>query len=222
MSGNRKAAEDFIIKNIAQIAPGSPNEQMYIDMFKSMSDKQFSEFIHGLKDGKNILPFIIPNMQDYSIDVKRNIDHARKLGHEMFKRIWVVSPESGQKYLTPHKHLVYKLPVRRQAQILVKKVSIPKDNHTVDYLTGQPTGESKGAKISYVELQILNAIGMDKSIEELIKLRGGDTKGFNAMNTLINRNGVVSQKEVEPFTEGVKSTQVLKAYLTSAHLESDL
>lgn len=222
MPNNRKAAEKFIIENIDRIAPGSPNTQMYKDLFERMSDEEFGEFIRDIGTGNKILNFIIPNLQNYKIDVKRNIEHAEELGHQFFKRIWLTSPETGQRYLTTHKHLVYKLPVRRQAQVLIKKISIPKDNHTVDMMSGQPAGDSKGGKISYVELQILNALGLEDSIVEMIKLRGGDVKGFNAMNTLISRTGGVTQKEVEPYTEGVRSTQVLKVYLTSAHLESDL
>lgn len=221
MAGNRKAAEDFIIEYIDKILPGSPNTQMYRNMFAKMSDKQFDDFMFKIGTGEQILTLITPNMTNYRISVKNNIEIAKSLGHDFFKRIWITS-NNGQKYLTPYKHLVYKLPVRRQAQLLVKKKSIPKDNHTVDMMTGQPTGDSKGGKISYVELQILNALTLDESVEELVKLRGGDIKGFNAMNTMINRTGAVSQKEIEPYTGKVKSTQVFKAYLTAAHLENTL
>lgn len=222
MAKNRKAAEAFILKYIDKMMPGSPNTQMYQDMFKDMSDKDFDKWINDIGTGHENLIIVAPNMAEYKMDVKRNLDIAEELGHEFFQRIWVQPEDGSPKYLTPNKHLVYKLPVRRQAQVLVKKISIPKDNHTVDYLTGQPTGDSKGGKISYVELQILAAKGLDSSINELIKIRGGDDGAFKAMNTLISRNGDVSQEEVLPYATGVKSTEILKAYLTSAHLESDL
>ncbi len=221
MAKNRKAAEAFILKYIEKLLPNSPNTKMYQDMFAKMSDTEFDKWINNVGTGAEDLIIVAPNLADYRLNVERNLEIADELGHEFFQRIWVTA-DDGTRYLTPNKHLVYKLPVRRQAQLLVKKISIPKDNNTVDVLTGQATGDSKGAKISYVELQILAAKGLDKSLNELVKLRGGDAGGFKAMNTLISRNGEVSQEEVEPYTTGVESNATFKAYLTSAHLESDL
>lgn len=221
MAKNRKAAQDFILKYVEKLLPGGQNVKMYEDYFASMSDKEFDAWISRLGNGEEILAVVVPPMSDIKMDVVRNLKLAKELGHEFFQRVWLVAPD-GSKYLTPKKHLVYKLPIRRQAQLLIKKISIPKDNNTIDYRTGQPTGDSKGGKVSYMELQMLSAQGLDNTVTELIKYRGGDVQGFRAMNTVIGRTGRVSQAEIEPYAGGVKSTQVLRAYLTAAHLESDL
>ena len=42
---NRKAAEDFIIKYIDRILPDGKNKQIYVEMFKNMSDENFDVFI---------------------------------------------------------------------------------------------------------------------------------------------------------------------------------
>ena len=222
MAKNRKAAEQFILKYVERILPGSPNTQFYKDFFAKMSDKEFDEWITKVGKGDENLILNVPNMTDIRIDVARNIEIGKELGHSFFKRIWIKPRNGGPKYLSPLPHLVYKLPVRRQAQLLTKKISIPRDNNTVDTTTNQPTGESKGAKISYVELQILSALGLDSSIVELIKYRGGDVQSFHAMKTLIARNGTVNRQELKPFEGKVTSTETLKALLTAAHLESDL
>lgn len=222
MAKNRKAAEQFILKYIERILPGSPNTKFYKDFFSKMNDKDFDNWINKIGSGDDSLILVVPNMSDHRIDVARNIEIGKELGHSFFKRIWITPRDGGPKYLTPKAHLVYKLPIRRQAQLLTKKISIPKDNNTVDLTTNQPTGDSKGAKISYVELQILSALGLEASIVELIKYRGGDDQAFHAMNTLISRNGSVSMQELKPFEGTVTATETFKAYLVAAHLESDL
>jgi hypothetical protein len=114
------------------------------------------------------------------------------------------------------------LPVRRASQLLIKKISVPDDSRTVDALTGQPTGESKGAKLSYPELQVCAAMGLDNSMVELMKYRGGDNKGLIAFNAMLSRYGRVNLKSVEPYASGVESTKTLKTFLTSMMLRSTL
>lgn len=222
MPKNRKAAEEYIIKYIDKLLPNSPNAQMYKDLFAKMSDNEFDKFMRNIASGEETLCIVAPNMMSYKLDITRNLALAKELGHDFFKRIWLRPKDGGPKYLTPKKHLVYKLPLRRQAQLLIKKISIPKDNNTVDIMTGQPTGDSKGGKVSYMELQILSAMGLNNSIKELVKIRGGDEKGFHAFNTLINRQGSASLKEIDPYSGTTRSTETLRALLISAHLDADL
>jgi hypothetical protein len=65
-------------------------------------------------------------------------------------------------------------------------------------------------------------MGLKSSIRELVKLRGGDLGGKNAMNTMLIKTGEVSQQDVEPYTTGVKSVQVLKNYFKAIHIASTL
>lgn len=222
MAKNRKKAEAFILEYIEKLLPGSPNQQMYREFFDKMSDAQFDAWISKVGSGEEIMALIAPNMSDQRLDVGRNLRIAKELGHEFFKRVWRTPENGGPAYLSRHKHLVYKVPIRRQAQLLVKKISIPSDNNVIDTMTGQPTGRSKGGKVSYMELQVLSAHGLDKAVTELIKYRGGDEKGFQAMNTLIARQGEVSSEQVAPYAGGVKSNRTFRNLLLCAHLESDL
>ena len=64
--------------------------------------------------------------------------------------------------------IVY-LPIRVQQQLISKKISIPKDNNHVDFYTGQATGPiSKGARVSYPEVNMLLAMGLNKTVEEMM------------------------------------------------------
>jgi hypothetical protein len=186
-----------------------------------MSDSEFEDWVKGLEQCTQQVSVIVPNFSKHQIDVDRNFDVAAKWGHDYFQRIWMMGPD-GSYYLTPKKYLVYDLPLRRQAQHLIKKISIPEDNKSVDDLTGQPTGKSKGSKLSYPQLQVMAALGLDHSITELMKVRGGDIKAFNASNTIIAKTGTVSQAEIEPYAGGVESTKTLSAILVAMHLSNTL
>jgi len=220
---NRKGTQDFIISYINKLTePDTTNGEMYQSLFDLMDDDAFGEFMAKLESGEVRLSITSPNFGKAKLDTVRNMEIAKELGHEFFQRIWVPSENGNPTYLTPVPYMVVDLPVKRQAQVLSKKIQIPEDNNSVDDFTGQPTGKSKGSRISYPELQVLAAIGLNEGLTEMMKFRGGDEKGFNAMNTIIDRTGTVSLKSIEKYASGVKSTHTLKSFLTSCHLKNTL
>lgn len=222
MIKNRKNTEEFIIAFINKLLPGSKNVSIYKDLFSSMTDEDFDVFMDDLESGKSRLAIIAPNLSDVNISIDRNLDIAKELGHNFFEKIWMEDPNGGPNYLSNKAYLVVDLPIRRQAQLLIKKISIPEDNKSIDHMSGQPTGDSKGSKISYPELQILASLELDNSIVEFMKYRGGDLDGFTAMNDSISRTGGVSIDALSKFGTKVKSTQTLSTILTGMHLRNTL
>lgn len=222
MTKDRKGAEAFILQYIDELLPGSDNVKIYKDLFASMSDEDFDEFMQAIDRGEKNLALIAPNLTSPALSVERNHEIARKLGHNFYQRIWIEGVGDTPTYLTPIPYMVVKLPLRRQAQLLVKKISIPADNNSVDDFTGQPTGKSKGSKMSYPETIILAANNLDNTLNEFLKFRGGDLKGFAAMNKSIAKTGGVSIKVIEPYSSGVESTRYLKTLLNSMHLQTTL
>jgi hypothetical protein len=219
---NRKAATEFILKYIEKILPKSENTKYLSDMLNGMSDTKFDMYMKKLESGEEIIPLTVPILTDDKTDTTRNIAIAKELGHEFFQKIWWFDESTGTTYLSNEKYLVVDLPLRRQIQILQKKISIPDDNKHVDELSGQPSGVSYAAKITYPEMQAIHAQGMDKTIEELIKYRGGDEKGFNAMNRSIVKTGGVSLAAIKPYSSNVKSTQTVSVFLKAMHLDNNL
>lgn len=220
--GKRQATEAFILKYIEKLMPGSDNTQLYQDLFTSMDDEQFDQFIQALEKEETTLAVIAPNFGKVKLMVERNLALAQELGHNFFERLWIKPDDNSPAFLTPKEYLVMDLPLRRQAQVLVKKISIPEDNQSVDDLTGQPSGKSEAAKISYPETQVLAALNLDKTLNELLKYRGGDTQGFNAMNDSFSRTGGASQEAIKHLAGGVKSTQTLHTILLAMHLSNTL
>lgn len=217
---NRKQAEEFILEFMKDIDPSMYNYEKYKNIFKDMDDKDFDEYMRKIRDKKASLVIFKP-MYKANITVENNLKVADKYGIKLFERLKIIN-DNKMSYMTDIEYLILKLPYRRQSQNLVKKINIPKDNKVIDELTFQPTGDSKGAKISFPELQVLIGMGLENTIEELIKYRGGDKNGFMYYNTAFMKFGRVSLKSLSYFSSGVKSTKLLKIYLLGMHIKSSL
>lgn len=223
MAGNRKEAEKIIIDMVEAILPGGGNKEVYENFFAKMSDKDFDSWMEDLNSGRE-RPFIyVPNLGKVKISTERNFAIAKKIGHNFFERIWIDEKDPNRpKYLTNVPYIILELPVRRQSQLLVKKISVPENNKSIDQVSGQAAGDSRSARISYPELQFLMGMNLPNSLLEFMKFRGGDKGGFNAMNRTISADGTVTLRSINHLSTGVESTKTLSAYLTAMHLRNTL
>lgn len=222
MAKNRKAAQEFWLKYIRKISQDESNYIRYKDMFESMNDKQFDDYVNQVRLGKKFTVIITPNFAKDHPSVESNLAIGKELGHNFFEKIWIEGKGDRPTYLTPIPFLVVDVPVRRAAQSLQKKISVPDNMRVIDTLTGQPTGESQGAKISHPELQVCVAMGLEKSMVELMKNRGGDVKGYAALRAFMSNYGQARLSNLQMFSSGVESKRLLNSYLTAAMLRSNL
>lgn len=222
MAGNRKAAEEFILKYIGKILPTSENVAYYTEKFASMSDAQFDTMMDNIENHGFVLPLIAPNLSKDKLDTSRNIKIGEELGHTFFERLKLTDDASGVTYTTPLPYMIVDLPIRRQVQTLSKKMAVPENNNVRDELTDQATGPSKGSGLSFPETQVLVALGMDDLIEELIKVRGGDEAAFNKMNKDIIQTGESSLSDIRLLGTRAKATDTLSAILKGMHLDNNL
>ena len=220
--GNRKEAENFIYDFINSLSPGNLVVGIYKKLFGSMSDETFDKYMDDFEKEKKYLVFISPNFGEHNLSTERNLDIADKLGYNFFQQIWFGQKGDIPAYLTPEENLIMDVPIRRASQLLTKKIRVPEHNQTVDFLTNQPTGESKRSKISAPELKILATMNIDPAITELIKYRGGDARGYAALNGMLSRYGKANLNTLNNFADGVGSTKTLKSYLTAMHLNTTL
>lgn len=223
MAHNRAAAELSIINDIEAILPGSENGKYYRAKFSKMDNAAFNAFMERIQKQEEILTIVVPNWdRAMRLDVTRNLNLGELWGHPFYERIWLDDGDGTAPYLSNHPYLIIDLPMRRQAQLLEKKISVAEDNKSVDDFTGQPTGKSKGSKISYPEMQLLAAAGLEKSTIEFIKFRGGDVKGYAALMDSIGASGGVSMSAIADQAGGVVATQTLRTLLASMHLGSTI
>lgn len=218
----RQRTEDFIIKYIEKIAPGIGNKEIYQKFFSNLSNTQFYDFMNKLEKEEINLAIFIPNSKANVVSIENNLKLAKELGYKFFSKLLISGKKDLPDHMTPVEYLILDLPFRRASQIISKKIKIPKSNRIVDSLSGQPTGISKGAKISYPELLILASMGLDNSIKEMISIRGGDNKAFLVYNNFIDKYGKVTLNSLENFKSIVKSTSTLKTFLTAMHIKTTL
>lgn len=217
----RQSATKEIHDLLFEILPYEESVGLVVNMLNRKTDAEFTQYLEDLTNGKETLPLIAPNAVGPQLSVERNLKVADKIGHTFFERIWMTD-DTGNRYLSNDEYLIIDLPVKRMAQLISKKISIPEDNNTIDDLTGQPTGKSKGGKVTYPEVQILAALGLTETLTEFMKYRGGDEAGFRAMNASIENTGGVSLGAIEPYAGGVTATKTLNIYLTGMHLSNTL
>ena len=219
---NRAKAESLILKLMQEIEPTGYNVSQYKKILSTMSDKDFHAYMQGLQDGTQCLVAFKPLYEAKGITVENNFKVAKKYGLNFFERLVFTGDPSVPDHKTAIEFLVVDLPYRRQSQTVVKGVSVPEHNNTIDQLTYQATGDSKGAKISYPEMQVMMGMGLTKSLEELVQYRGGDRGGFNAYNAMFMRYGSANLKTLSQFSTGVESTRTVKTYLASINLTTTL
>lgn len=218
MATNRKAAEESILKELEMLSPGCIDVALYKERFAKMNDKAFHEFMLRLESGEEWITLTVPNNGKNNMDLERNRKLADLWGVKFHQRLWYPAQGKSPAYLTPIEFLVLPQFVRVASQRLAKKASIPKKQRPINPLTGQVTGEAKGAAISQPELRLLLGMGMEKTALELMKDRGGDQGAGMALYSSLMRHGRVSQDAIKPFATGVKSTDTVRAYFMSAHI----
>ncbi len=228
---SRQEVTAFIVDAIAGIIPGdSYNAELTKQRLDAMSDTEFDEYIRALakpeteeaRSTQEILPFYSPNLKDPRITMDSLMAVADKIGHPFFERLWLTDPQTGVVFLTPQKYLVLDMTVRRQAQMLTKKSSIPENARHVDEMSGQVTGKSKGSKISFPELQSQLAQGLEQTLVEEIKVRGGSRTAQVEFDRQLIEHGEASLEDVTESGEVTNSTSTVATLYRGMMIDTNL
>lgn len=216
----RAKVEKAILDFLDLWVPNTGNRELYIEKFKKMSDKQFQKMMEDFREGKDVLRAVVPNFRKAKITVEHNFNVAKTINHDFLEQCWLTSDKTGIEYLTPQKYMVVSLPLRRQSQLLTKKIAIPKDNNSVDLLTGQPTRGSKGSAITAPEAQILNSLGLESTLTELMSIRGGNRAAMDAFDQSIYLTGVGDDVAAANAGGTAKSNETFAMYLRGMHISN--
>ncbi len=171
-----------VVKDIGRLTPGDDsNMKMLETHLRGLSAKDFEALVRswlppkesGL-DQQNVIPLYEPMFGKGKLTIENNLKVAKQIGHQFYHRLRLTNPNTGRVHMTATRHLVADGLIKRQIQLQSKKESVPKDDRVIDEVTGQVTGESKGSKISFPELQALGAQNLVQSIQETMTIRGGN------------------------------------------------
>ncbi len=218
----RKETEAIILKWVNEIDPSGENGKLQQSFFDRMSDEQFTIWMEAIRDGKDTVSMLSPNLdKNRKMSIANNLRVADMMGVQLFQRVWVTDPVSGEEWLTPIKYLVCHVPVRRQIQTRENKMAVPKNNETLDELTDQVTGASGKSSISSPEMLVLVSAGLNRTVEEFMKVRGGDQKALRYTDRAILETGGVSLDQVSKLGSRAKSTSVLATFLRGMHFDTN-
>jgi len=220
VNAKRKQATDHILKHISLMEPSGYNTKRYENMFSQMTDAQFDQYMKDLRDKKVKLSLYAPNMK-IILKVENLLKAADSLKLQLFERLKMIDEVTKKRYLTTNKYLVVKLPVRRARQFLMHKLSVPDSDKHLDALTGQVTQGDKASSFSFVEAQLIYARGLDKVLDEFVKVRGGDIHAFSNFKQQLEEGGSAKLSSVDPNTVP-RSTVVMATILKCMLLDNNL
>jgi len=218
----RKKVEKFILEWMDKLTGTDFNRKLYEELFKKMDDEEFDEFMRKLKAGA-ILNVIVPHYKGATkISLEKNFKLYKELGKDFFQYL-IYKPKDPKKptIKSKYKFLTLLLPFRRTKQTAEKGLSVPLHDKQIDAVTGQAINDSKGSKLSYPEVQVLNGMGLKDSVTELFSDRGGSDSG-RLLKQLLIKYGKASKNVLEYYDSGTLSTKSLKNYFNGMHLKINL
>lgn len=224
MTPSRSKAENTLISYLTKMLGSSDNEniKLYKELFKSMSDKDFDEFMRKLKNKEITLSIIVPTGEKYGISVENNIKVAKELGYDFFQRLKVGPTKDLPGYTSPEKYLVVSLPVRRVSQTITKKLSVPQHNKSISAITGQVTNDSRNTTLTFPEINVLSGYGCFNILKELLKVRGGDLGNMTALERSLQQTGGAKLENIDIYSSGTLSNSVLSKYLLSMMIRNTI
>lgn len=204
VADKRKRIIDKIVKVMNTLDPTQDNGVRYRTMLENMSDQEFSRFMGLIKSKKYQLNIIMPNMIK-NIRIPDIFEAARLVNYEFMHHLWLPDPVSGKKFKTNEKYMVLDLPIRRAKQEVDKKRSVPEGDTKIDALTGQVTGGDRACSISTTEIRALQTRGLNKTMVELIRVRGGDVTAYGNFKRQLEESGEARLNDLDPSTRTTSS-----------------
>lgn len=216
-----------IIDIMNKMDPSGRNAEIYQEMFKQMTDKEFVRFV---KTG-----VIRTYSEAYDKEVKYEdlLKTAKYMGIPISEKLtypslYNKSDSTDPDNLFPVDELicdkevmVVPISIRRLQQIIAKENSLSTEISSRDK-TNQVIGDDKSAMMSDMEVAMLVSRGADAILTEMLTFRSDhDVSKFEAYSNLIN-TGETSIPESIHDIEGRNSIQMLYWYYIGMGFETDL
>lgn len=211
----------MITETMTILDPTKDNTKRWEDILGKMSDKQFAEFITLLREKKYQLNIVMPNMKK-TLKIRDLLEAAKKVGYKTSHRLWLPDrTHPGKKYLTNEKYLVLEIPIRRAQQEWDKKLQVPSRDTHVDALTGQVIMDDKSCHLSMPEIQSLSTRGLENTMNELVRVRGGDVVAYGDFKRQLEESGEGKLSSLDPRTRA-RSSVISHVLLQSMMIDNNM
>lgn len=182
------------------IDPSGYNTQRFEQQLDSMTDVKFKQWITQLKTGEARLTIEMPNMAS-QMTVGKLLSAAKLTNTALFQKLIRTDVATGRTYTTVHEYPTLELPVRRTQQTIEKKMRLPGADNTIDAITGQVTATDKASAIGKEEIQILFNRGLENTLKEFLRTRGGDPELFAKFVQQLEETGQADIDTDDPMTK---------------------
>ena len=217
----RTAIQNAIYAVVQKMDPAGDNTKRWKAILDGMSDKQFAEFMVHLKKGEVQLNIVMPNIKKVP-KIQNLMEAAKMVGLELSHRLWLEDKtRPGKKFLTNEKYLVLEIPIRRAQQEWDKKLQVPSRDTHVDALTGQVILDDRACHLSLDEIHGLSSKRLDKTLDELVKIRGGDVIAYGEFKRQLEESGEASAASIDPRTRA-RSGVIAHVLLQSMMIDNNL
>lgn len=221
--GNRKAAEEFLIKEMQAITPGGGNGIIYKKRLSMMNDKEFDDFVVWLENGGDLAIWLSNTDRKEDIDFEDMVKRCDRLGRPVYQRIISYDHDTGLKSMSPHKHFVGTAELIQQAQMWIKKVNAAKDDSKVDDLTGQVMMDSRATGLSIPEVSVMGgALGLLNTTNEIYNVKGGDVGAAKNYRTDLIETGKTNTNACLKRGDIAKSLRTAHYWFRARLLENNL
>lgn len=228
-----------IYKVFSALDPSGTNTKRYKDMFGKMSDTQFRSWMKGFFEDEDA--YLTLEIVDCERTLRMEyIEAAAKvINIPLYEYVYMphITMDKGTIVRTPEKVPVGYLHIKRPQQTVAKKNGISVSSDVRSHLTNQVTGADKNGRESDLENNMLVALGMTHTLQELNGPRADDmtmkremlsqiaTQGFATYDSLTNDPGNKSTlNTVDAFFlgMGLKTDLVTKGNMLKSTLKKEL
>ena len=194
-SSSQKSAVAHVLKVVTALDPSGNNTKRYKAFFNKMGATKFKDYIAKLKSNETQVYVEFPNLES---DMKmENVYKAADITKtELFQRIWLTDPVTNEKYPSPEKYLIGNISIRRMQQTIFKKLAVSEGDSKTDTLTRQVMGDDRSSGFSNPEIQMMHAKGLDTTLTEFMKIRGGDPVAYSEFKRQLEEGGSASISQI--------------------------
>lgn len=227
MTDKRKQIEEVVEKTLLLMDPTGINAKKYRNMFQTMSDKQFSDWItRFFADDKSNIRLDIEEFGDGSRTLKyENIENAAKyLGISIFENVYIphVSSNPNRPVRTKQPVLVGYLNIKRPQQLVTKKTGLAITDTNRDEQTGAAKGDSKGGTSTGIENELIAGVGGDVILSEFCGARGDNIAEYDNMIQSIAEHGSVKLADIKTNAYDKPTLMQADIYFKMMGLKTDL